>query len=315
MKLFRNNSFKIFLLKIVAFFAVVFLLDFMIGNMLKKFYFLQDSGYDFLTTHSLEKATADIVIFGSSRAVNLFNPDIFEKEMGITCYNAGRVGEPIFYHYAVLKSILKRYNPKMILLSFDAGNFSIKQDAYDKLAVLLPYYKTHPELRSIAELKGPHEKVKLVSNIYPYNSLLLSVMTGNSAYGKIKHSSPNGFFPLKKTFAGPLPTFDYSIEKELDSIKVNTYRAFIKDCINSNIQLFIVCPPYMINSVGTDASIIEGKKVAQDYNINFLDYSRDTFFTKRIVLFADFRHLNEKGVELFTEKVIADINAIKRPAH
>jgi hypothetical protein len=315
MKMFQNNSFKIFLLKIAAFLAVVFLLDFMIGNLLKKYYFKQESGYDFLTTHSLENAKADIVIFGSSRAVNLFNPNIFEKETGMTCYNAGRVGEPIFYHYAVLKSFLKRYKPKMILLSFDAGNFSIKQDAYDKLAVLLPYYNNHPELRSIAELKGPHEKVKLVSNIYPYNSLLLSMITGNSAYGKKKYNNPNGFFPLKRTFNGPLQTFDYSAEKELDSVKINTYRSFIMDCIASNIQLVIVCPPYMINSIGTDASIIEGKKVAQEYNIKFLDYSRDTFFTKRMALFADFRHLNEKGVELFSNKVIENIRAINHSAN
>ena len=309
-KIFKNNSFKIFLLKVAAFFVVVFLLDFMIGNLLKKFYFRQESGYDFLTTHSLENAKADIVIFGSSRAVNLFNPIIFEKEMKMTCYNAGRIGEPIFYHYAVLKSVLKRYKPKMILLSFDAGNFSINQDAYDKLAVLLPYYKTHPELRSIVELKGSHEKVKLMSNMYPYNSLLLSMISGNSAYSKNKYISSNGFFPIKKTFAGPLPTFNYSIEKALDSIKINTYRSFIKDCINSNIQLFIVCPPYMINSIGTDASIIQGKKVAEEYSISFLDYSRDTFFTKRMTFFADFRHLNEKGVEVFSQRVIENIKAL-----
>ena len=310
MKIFKNNSFKIFLLKIAAFFAVVFLLDFMIGNLLKKFYFRQESGYDFLTTHSLENAKADIVIFGSSRAVNLFDPNVFEKEMKMTCYNAGRVGEPIFYHYAVLKSVLQRYKPKMIVLSFDAGNFSIKQEAYDRLAVLMPYYNTHPELRSIAELKGPHEKVKLVSNMYPYNSLLLSMITGNSSYGKKRYNSPNGFFPIKRTFAGPLPTFNYSTEKELDSIKINTYRDFIKDCISSNIQLVIVCPPYMINSIGTDASIIEGKKVAQEYNISFLDYTKDTFFTKRMALFADFRHLNEKGVEIFSNRVIENIKAV-----
>jgi len=311
----KNNSFKIFLLKIAAFLAVVFLLDLIIGSLLKNFYFRQKSGYDYLTTHSLENAKADILIFGSSRAVNLFNPNVFEKEMEMTCYNAGRVGEPIFYHYAVLNSVLKRYKPKIIVLSFDAGNFSIKQDAYDKLAVLLPYYKTHTELRSIAELKGPHEKVKLVSNIYPYNSLLLSMITGNSAYGKKKYTNPNGFFPLKKTFAGPLPTFDYSTEKELDSIKINTYTSFIKDCSNSNIQLVIVCPPYMINSVGTDTSIIEGKRIAQEYNINFLDYSRDTFFTKRIELFADFRHLNEKGVEIFSNRVIENIRAVSHSAN
>ena len=313
--MFKNNSLKNFLLKLLAFFAVIFLLDFSIGSVLKFFYFRQESGYDFSTTYSIEKTKADIVIFGSSRARNIFNTSIFGKEMGMTCYNAGRVGEPVFYHYAILKSILKRYTPKIVLLSFDAGNFSIKQDAYDRLAVLLPYYDNHPELRSLIEMKGPHEKVKLVSNLYPYNSLLLSMITGNSAYGKRKYNDSNGFKSLRRNFFGALPTFDYSIEKELDSIKVNTYRAFILDCIRANVQLFIVCPPYMINSIGNDLSIIEGKKLAQEFHINFLDYSRDTFFTKRMELFADYRHLNEKGVELFSNKVIENIKAVNYSAN
>lgn len=313
--MFKNNSLKTFLLKLSAFFAVLFLFDFCIGNLLKRFYFRQQSGYDFSTAYSIEKVKTDIVIFGSSRATNILNPVIFEKEMKMTCYNAGRVGEPVFYHYAVLKSVLKRYKPKIVLLSFDAGNFSIKQDAYDRLAVLLPYYDNHPELRSVIELKGPHEKVKMVSNLYPYNSLLLSMITGNSAYGKRKYNDSNGFFPIEKTFSGPLPTFYYSKEKELDSIKVNTYRSFIQDCIKANVQLFILCPPYMINPIGTDLSIIKGKELARKYNINFLDYSRDTFFTKRMELFADYRHLNETGVKLFSNKVIDSIKAINSLVH
>ena len=58
-----NNSFKTFLLKLLAFFAVVFVVDFAIGHLLKKFYFKQQAGYDFLTTWSMEKTNADILIF------------------------------------------------------------------------------------------------------------------------------------------------------------------------------------------------------------------------------------------------------------
>ena len=232
MKQFKHNSVKIFILKLSAFFAVVILLDVVIGNLLKRFYLNQRSGYDFSTAYAIKKTKADMVIFGSSRAVNLFNPKIFEKETKMTCYNAGRIGEPIFYHYAVLKSILKRYKPKIILLSFDAGNFSIKQDAYDKLAVLLPYYHNHPEIRPVVNLKGPHEKVKLFSNIYPYNSLLLSMITGNSAYGKRKYNDSSGFFPIKKIFSGPVPVVDYTNEKLLDSTKIDAYRSFIFEFIN-----------------------------------------------------------------------------------
>jgi hypothetical protein len=306
-KKYKNKSLKILFLKLLAFFAVVFILDMLIGNLLKKFYFKQEVGYDYLTTYSIEKTNADILFFGSSRSVNILNTDIFEKQLGLSCYNVGRYGEPVFYHYAILKSVLKRYTPKMILLSFDAGNFSKKQEAYDMLAVLLPYYNDHPEIRPMVELKGPYEKLKLLSRIYPYNSLLLPIITGNKDYSKKKYANINGFMPLKRTFTGPLKTFDYTKEKELDSNKINIYKSFIRECANANIPLYIVCPPYMINSVGTDASIIAAKKIAKDYHIDFLDYSRDSFYIDKPRLFADFRHLNENGVELFNKEIIEKI--------
>jgi hypothetical protein len=242
-KIFAGNSFKAFLLKLAACVAVVYVIDSGVGYFLKIFYFKRESGYDYLTTYSIEKTKADILIFGSSRAVNIFNTTILAEKFGLPCYNAGRYSEPVFYHYAVLKSVLKRYTPKIILLSFDAGNFSKGADAYDKLSVLLPYYKNHPEIHSIVELKSHYEKIKMLSNIYPYNSLLLPIITGNSAYSKLKYPTIKGFIPLKRTFAGPLQTFNYSKEQQLDSLKINTYKSFIQDCINSNVQLYIVCPP------------------------------------------------------------------------
>ncbi|MEO5892977.1 MAG: hypothetical protein ABIQ31_22195 [Ferruginibacter sp.] len=307
----KNSSFKVFLLKLLAFFITVYLLDFVIGQSLRKFYYKQESGYDYLTTYSIDKAKADIMVFGSSRAVNIFNTKIFEDSTGLTCFNTGRYGEPIFYHYAVLKSVLKRYQPKIIILSFDAGNFSKNVEAYDRLTALLPYYKDHPEIRPVVALKGPYEKLKMISNIYPYNSLLMPIITGNTAYSKKKYPHINGFIPIKRTFAGPLQTFDYSKETGLDTVKINSYRSFIQDCVAANIELHIVCPPYLIHAIGTDRSIIEGKRIAAGYNISFLDYSRDSFFIDKPQLFADYRHLNETGVALFSNKVIKEMGISK----
>ena len=277
------------------------------GAMLENFYFKQQSGYEYLTTYSIEKTNANILILGSSRAKNIYNTTIFEKQTGLTCYNTGRDGEPIFYHYAVLQAALKRYTPKIVILSFDAGNFSKNIEAYDRITALLPYYKNHPEIHSTIALKSPYEKLKLLSNIYPYNSLLLPIIAGNRENNKEKYITINGFIPIEKTFSGPLKTFDYTKEKDLDSIKINTYKSFIQDCIIHKVELYIICPPYIINPIGIDHSILEGKKIAQQYNIRFLDYSRDTSFTNNPSLFADFRHLNVSGVELFSYKVIDKI--------
>lgn len=307
----NNIFFKNFVLKLLAFFAVVFLVDAGIGYFLKKYYYKQQSGYDYLTTNAIENAKADIMVFGSSRAVNIFNPEIIESKTGLSCFNVGRVGEPVFYHEAVLKSVLKRFSPKLIILSIDAGNFSNGLDAYDRLTALLPYYNAHPEIRPIVQLKGPFEQIKMISHIYPYNSLLIPIITGNTAYSKRKYPHIKGFIPLTRTFSGPLRTFDYAAEKELDTVKINAYKSFIEDCIQAKIPLHIVVPPYLIHAIGVDSSITEAKKIAESYKINFLDYSRDSFFVNKPDLFADYRHLNVEGVKVFSDILLPQIYPAK----
>lgn len=301
-------SLKGFLLKLLAFFVLVFIVDRAIGYLLRKYYFKQQSGYNYQSTYAIDKTEANILILGSSRAADLLNPDLFEQHFNMSCYNAGKLGYPLFYHYAVLKAALKRYVPKIVILSFDAGNFSVRVDAYDKLSGLLPYYSYHPEIRPLVELKGPYEKIKLLSDIYPYNSLLLPIISGNSEFSKIKFATIKGYAPLKNVIRGPLIKFDYTAEKELDTVKIRTYRAFIEDCLKANIKVYVICPPYMINSTGIDRSITEGKRIAQEYHVNFFDYTTDSFYLARPELFADFRHLNEKGVEIFSRSVIKNIS-------
>lgn len=304
----KEGALKIFIMKLLAFLAFVYLIDFSLGSMLKKYYFKQDSGYDYLTTYSIEKTTADILVFGSSRAVNIYNTSIIERKTGLTCYNVGRYGEHLFYHYGVLKAVTSRYKPKMIVLSFDAGNFGIDQEDYDRISVFLPYYNHHKELEPLISLKGPYERLKLISHIYPFNSLLLPIITGNSSKGKEKYANNKGFIALHKTFSGSLKTYNYEEYIQLDTQKINYFKSFISECKETGIPLFIVCPPYQIKQIGIDPSISAAIKIANENNVNFFDYSTDSFYRSKPQLFADYRHLNNNGVEIFTNKVFDRIS-------
>lgn len=310
-QLFNSSSLKSFFIKLACFFTLVFLVDFSIGSILKKYYFKQKAGLDYETTYAMDKTEADILILGSSRASNLFDPEIFEQHFNMSCYNAGRYGLPLFYHYAVFKAALKRHTPKIVLLSFDAGNFNKKKEAYDKLNILLPYYNYHPEIRPMADLRSRYEKIKMLSAMYPFNSLLFSIITGNSASAKTKDIAFKGYIPISEVMKGPLILTDYTKDRELDTVKINTYKAFIQDCIKLKIKLYIVCPPYKINAIGNDASIAAAKEIAQQYNIDFLDHTFDTTYTSRMELFYDFRHLNITGVKLFCNDIIAEIYSKK----
>ena len=303
----KKNDFRHFLFKMFILLAIVFLLDYSIGNILSYYYFKQQRGSDYLTTYAIEKTKADLLIFGSSRANHHYVPDIFEKRLNLSYFNAGRDGNFLFYHYAILKAVLKRYTPKMVILDLIHGEFSKNQDSYDRLSSLLPYYKSHPEMRSIIELKSPFEKIKMLSSIYPNNSSLLVIAGGNAFFSKKKREDTQGYIPLSEIWNEPIKNEVTTYKYTLDSTKIKIYESFIRDCINAKVKLFIICSPYFWKSSFTDYSVRIAQELAEKRNVVFLDYSQDSTFTNNVNLFADPQHLNDKGARIFSTNVVDTI--------
>jgi hypothetical protein len=164
-----------FFLNIFWVIAIVICMDFLIGSLLRYFYFKQQSGFQYHTTYSIEKTKADLLIFGSSRANHHYQPEVFEKKMNLSFYNVGRDGVSIFYDYAVLQGILVRYCPKIVILDFERKEFERNQENYDRISFLLPYYNTHPEIHSIVKLKALMSKSnfcpKSIPSILPFSQL------------------------------------------------------------------------------------------------------------------------------------------------
>ncbi len=288
---------------------VLVILDFSIGAVLNHYYFKQSSGLQFRTTYSMEKTTAEVLIFGSSRANHHYHPETFENNLHISYYNVGRDGNSIFYHYAVLKSILARYHPKIIILDVGKDEFQNDPNSYDRLSSLLPYYKTHPEIRSIVELKSPFEKYKLLSSIYPYNSSLFTIIIGNMEFNKKRKEDNKGYIPLLKVMDEPKTTEEAAGTDVLDTNKINAFTSFVTDCLHSNVKLFVVCSPYYNLKNAESKSIALAKEIAAKAQTPFLDYSIDPFFKTNFKLFSDVAHLNDSGAKVFSSQLLTFINS------
>lgn len=310
-KLYRNdvkkNSYKYFFFKLAILFAIVFIFDFVIGNILSYYYFKQQSGPGYQTTYAIDSTKADLLIFGSSRANHHYQTGIFENGTGLSYYNVGRDGESIFYHYAILKAVLKRYTPKMIVLDFTNGDLAKDQNSYDRISSLLPYYPNHPEILPIIELKSPYEKIKLLSHIYPNNSLMLTIAARNITFSGKKREDNNGYIPISKVWNHSIQNDNTPIIYEIDSTKIKVYTSFIQDCINSKVSLYIVCSPYFLKFTHQNYSVKLAKEIAKKYNVPFFDYSQDSTFYNHSKLFADVAHLNKDGAKIFSESVIDSI--------
>jgi hypothetical protein len=307
MKKNKNNLLKEFLFKLLLVFIVVAIFDYVFGTILRHYYFKQESGLQYRTTYSMEQTKEDVLIFGASRANHHYHPDVFEKRLNLSYYNAGRDGAPIFYHYAVLKCILKRYTPKIVVMDFTGEEFRKDQQNYDRLSSLLPYYKRHPEIRPIIELRSPYEKIKLLSSIYPYNSAIFTIAVGNTEFNKKRRGDIKGYIPLTGVWNEPIITDNTQSNYEVDSSCVNAYRSFIKDCINAGTRLYIVCSPYFFRTTQTDISFSMAQRIAKENYIPFFNFFKDSSFTSNASLFSDMVHLNDDGAKLFSNKVIDKI--------
>ena len=170
------------------------------------------------------------------------------------------------------------------------------------MSSLLPYYKSHKEIRDIVELKSPFEKYKLVSSIYPFNSTVSTILVSNV---RTKDENVyNGYTPLYRDFKGTLisPTNE-SNKYEIDQNKYRAFKEFLQLTNEKKIPLLVINSPRIYRKE-KDFSVQLCKELCKKYNIPFKDLSNDELFINNKSLFDDATHLNYKGATLFTEKIV-----------
>lgn len=279
------------------------MLDFAIGSSLEYFYFKQDSGFQYRTTYSLNHVKDDLMIFGSSRANHHYVPSVFESALDVSCYNTGRDGTYFFYQTALLKTMLKRHRPKVIVYDF-YGSFEYSQSDYDRLSSLLPYYEQHEEIQEVLALKGPFEKLKTLSKIYPYNSLLLNIIKGNMEFNKERSKDFKGYVPLPNVWNNTLEPLKTASEYQFDQNKLKAFQEFIHLCKKNNIELYVVVSP-VFYEYESDFSIATCEKICLEQNIPFYDFTKNHAFLRKPEWYADILHLNQIGAKKFSG-IIAD---------
>ena len=299
-----KNSYQYFFFKLCLFVFILFIIDFGVGNIFKVIYLKQKSGWDYRTKYAIEDTKADILIFGSSRAQQQYNPVYFEDRLKASCYNVGRDGQVILYQYPVLQAILKRYTPKAIILECDNRMFIDRKDAYERLSCLLPFYEKHPEIRAALQLKNSNEQIKLLSHMYPYNSTFFRIVQG---VFKKEDEDIKGYVPLKGALSEEIRQVDLDKSYKIDTNRIAFYKSFIALCTKAGVKLVITASPYFSKELGNDTSLTIAKKIANENNIPFYDLSKGHLLLSKSNLFDDTAHVNQIGAKILSNIVIDSI--------
>ena len=286
--------------------VIVFILDFTIGKTLNYFYFNEKSGLHYRTTVSIDSTTAGILIFGSSRANHHYIPETLEQRLNLNTYNCGREGNSILYSYAVFKAVVKRYTPQILIFDINLNELNYDKVSYERLSSLLPYYKNHPEIRDIVKLISPFEKYKLLSKIYPYNSMLLTIIIGNMGLNKTRKGDIKGYVPLNSNIKDKVLHKISSVNSTLDTAKVYAVSQIIKYCEINNIRLiFIQSPMYGIGQSTNTTDYFT--KLNQENKVIFWNFMNDSVFINKPEYFQDQDHLNDKGANYFSNLLVSKL--------
>jgi hypothetical protein len=212
----------------------------------------------------------------------------------------------------VLQATLKRHKPEMIIIDV-ARDFVKDQDSYDRIAMLLPYMKHVPELKNVVLLRGPFEKYKLLSKSYPFNSLIFSIMAGNTGLQREKNETIKGYSPLNKVWDRPIETLAYANRYQIDSVKVTYFENFVKLCTEQKIKLYVVSAPHYYKLMGKEKSLEIVQRICTKYNVKVFDFTDNKLFQQTPAYFADLGHLNATGAHIFSEMVADQINKDLNP--
>lgn len=302
------RSYLVFARKLGLFLLMVFVLDYSLGRLLEHYYFKIDAlTAEQHTTYSVEHADADVMVFGSSRAQHHYDPEAFAS-FASSFYNTGKDGQGIFYSWAILKSLLKRStSPKIIVLDINPNEFVKNQDSYDRLSELLPYYHEHDEIKDIVNLKSRFEKFKAISNLYRYNSKILTIVKDNLA--PTDDHMENGFEPIEASNRN-LELSEVDDQEIVDSLEIEAFVGFLKDAKEAGNEVYVfVSPVYRRYRGGMTTSMRITEEICKELNVPFFTYHEDSLFLRSPSYFSDPTHLNETGARVYSDDVCNKIRA------
>lgn len=319
LQIFRNHKIVLkFLGKLMLLTLLVGALDYTTGSLIEYLYFHQGKNVYSAATYVIDAADEDILIFGTSRANHHYIPEILTARTGLSCYNAGRDGQSLFYDYALFKCVLSRRKPKKVILELRGTSLYFDQVDYDRLSHLYPYYRDYESVREIVDLKGRVGMFVRLSKLYTYNSTILIILKSfirprTDYQGYIPYPGNNTMDPAEISY----DSIDDGVYHEsdpamrLDENKIDILNRFIDNALQAKIDLYIIdSPSFFLQKDSNNISLLKVKEILKENDLPYYDFANDEEFTLHPGLFGDPTHMNDFGARKFTE-LVADIITMK----
>ncbi|TVZ59162.1 hypothetical protein NA63_1687 [Flavobacteriaceae bacterium MAR_2010_105] len=313
------NRFLIKLFKVLFVGLIIaIILDFSISKtLLKSTYFAHGESYIWSEIKK-GRIKQDLLIYGSSRAMTNFNSQIIEDSLNISTYNLGFDGHNFWLQYLRHKKLLEHNpKPKIILLSVGIFSLNKRKDLYNHYQ-FLPFLYDYDMYAFTSSYEG-FSLLDYTLPLYRYSGKQDSITKVFHDMLREKKRAPyrhKGFRGMKREWNNDLEQAKLekgSIISQNDTLSVDLFQKFLKECQTLNIKVVFVYSPEQVEGqqfVNNRNQIISTYQFyAKKYDIPFLDYSNN-YISSNKNYFYNSLHLNAKGADVFTLRLVSDLKQL-----
>lgn len=299
-----KNTYKTLFIKFLVFVVLFVIVDYASGFLYRYLEnkALDHSPYAMVTQYTVKKVDSDIVIIGASEAQHGYVSQIIEDSLGLSTYNCGKDGIPIYYHEAMINCILNRYSPSIIIWSIPPDLLSKpSQKEIDALSQLNSFYYTDEYCRELINNKSKYEPLKMFFQSYAYNSRLIPLLY--KTFGE-DYPYEKGYAPISGTELN-LKRNQKIWENDCDEEMSERFMAILKRCKEQNVEpILVFTPRYEYDNHDDLVQYKKMKEIVNQLGVRLIEDLYHDEELMKVEYFRDYAHFNDVGAPLFTNKLI-----------
>lgn len=260
---------------------------------------------------------ADLVVMGSSRAREQYNPYIMDSLLSVNSYNLGLDGShvrrqivkyKVYHHY-------QKSHPRLLVINFDyygnwtkdGGEGGFQREQY------FPYF-ANSYMRNLIKGQEPFSIGELWLPMFRYyRHGVLNLLEDI-------HNHYNQDCWYKGCYRCKPQKWDGTKLAQMPIVKFETlqdaeekFDAFLCELQNEGVQVVFVSSPIYIEVTERTVNLKDfyffREHFSKKYNIPVLDYLHDSLCYDT-ACFYNAMHLNKRGAEMFTVKLCRDLDSL-----
>ena len=284
------KRFMKYILKCIAFAGIVTGLLFAVNEKMKPVYTYRNSNWPTTSTfnqfYKMKKDSVDVLFFGSSFAVNAFNPQVIYDETGLrTCSLASEQQSP-FISYYWLKEALKYQKPQAVILE---TRYLFRRESNTPVNMNESFLR-----KSIEPMKFSSLKTGLVSTLcdmdqnqnkwsYYFTNLEYHTRWKELTWKELlsddaRHAELKGYGPLFVTNTDHFATVvreDTDVTIPMEPLMQEYLGKMEELCAENNIRLILVTVPSSDMHIAMHDALTA---YCTEHGLDYYDYSEQTMF-------------------------------------